>query len=203
MICRFAGVLTMWFRLVVNCGREPVWRECGPRMQPATSYSGKYVHTTFQRTYCTICTYLANSCERAGNVEALIKSAIAHLYSESRSAAGRDDAAHGLCSEKAAQLFIATEESHVHRPFTWLLYRSPWAPGGSCCKAAVFRHVQALCDRDQDVKATSNMLYCVAKALSFNEVGLSACLNVVYSSIQVYCTDSSLSAGCITLSALS
>ena len=89
--------------------------------------------------------YLLQRCERAGNVEALIKSAIAHLYSESRSAAGRDDAAHGLCSEKAAQLFIATEESHVHRPFTWLLYRSPWAPGGSCCKAAVFRHVQALC----------------------------------------------------------
>jgi F-box protein 1 (cyclin F) len=131
---------------------------------------------------------LLQRCERAGNVEALIKGAIAHLYSESRSAAGRDEAVHGLCSEKAARLFIATDESHLHRPFTWLLYRSPWAPGGSCCKAAVFRHVQALCDPDRHLKATSNMLYCVAKAMSFNEVGLSVCLPSQIVSVKVSCS---------------
>ena len=110
------------------------------------------------------------SCERAGNIEALTKSAVAHLYSESRSAGHEDATDHIQCSEKAARLFIATDESHVNSPFTWLLYRSPWAPGGGCCKASVFRHVQSLCEEGE--LATDRMLYCVAKALRFNEVCL-------------------------------
>lgn len=154
---------------VVNCGEEQVWRERGPHSPPPSSSNGKSQEPRQRESGEKTDLSLTTSCERAGNLEALIKSAIAHLYSESRS--GQDDSDSDVlvqCSEKAAQLFMATDDNHVHRPFTWLLYRSPWAPGGSCCKAAVFRHVQSVCDREEET--TGNRLFCVAKALSFNEV---------------------------------
>ncbi|XP_071509099.1 cyclin-F-like [Diadema antillarum] len=97
-----------------------------------------------------------------GNVEALIKLGVAHLYSE-----GVDSQ---LCKDgsRAAKYFAKAEKlAPGASPFTWLLIRPPWSNNGTCCKARVFSCLRDICTNSKE--ADQSVLFCLAKLHSFLE----------------------------------
>ncbi|XP_057673559.1 cyclin-F [Corythoichthys intestinalis] len=102
-----------------------------------------------------------------GNFEAAVKLGIAYLYNEGPllSDEGRAD----VCGRKASHFFGLAESlrSPVADPFSWLFIRPPWSPTGSCCKAVVFEHLKAECERDKEKKGP--LLHCLARVLQLFE----------------------------------
>lgn len=55
-----------------------------------------------------------------------------------------------VCGRKASHFFSLAESLRppTADPFVWVFIRPPWSPTGSCCKAVVFDHLKAECDRN-------------------------------------------------------
>ncbi|KAI5619045.1 cyclin-F [Silurus asotus] len=102
-----------------------------------------------------------------GNFEAAVKLGIAYLYNEgpSLSDQGRAD----LCGRMAAKFFTLAERvrSPLADPFIWLFIRPPWSPSGSCCKAVVYEHLKAECERNLERRGA--LLHCLARVLELSD----------------------------------
>ncbi|XP_061174985.1 cyclin-F-like isoform X2 [Saccostrea echinata] len=98
-----------------------------------------------------------------GNIEALIKMAIAYLYNEGLPGdfEGRKVTSNGI---KAAELFCQIESMTPFEPFTWLFIRPPWSINGACCKECVFTYMKNYL-QENDKQDTKNVNVCVAKTL--------------------------------------
>ncbi|XP_062599123.1 cyclin-F-like isoform X1 [Saccostrea cucullata] len=98
-----------------------------------------------------------------GNMEALIKMAIAYLYNEGLLGdfEGRKVTSNGI---KAAELFCQIESMTPFEPFTWLFIRPPWSINGACCKECVFTYMKNYL-QENDKQDTKNVNVCVAKTL--------------------------------------
>lgn len=97
----------------------------------------------------------------AGNVEALVKLAIAYLYNEGLQGEsdGKKVSRNGT---KAAEMFCRVESLTPNTdPFTWLFIRPPWSLNGACCKECVFNYMKDYLKKDEDRK----IQVCVAKTL--------------------------------------
>lgn len=96
-----------------------------------------------------------------GNLEALIKMAIAYLYNEGLPSdlEGQKVINNG---EKAADMFCRIEGLCPNTdPFTWLFIRPPWSVNGACCKECVFKYMKNFIKKTKD----KNIHVCVAKTL--------------------------------------
>ncbi|KAL3876589.1 hypothetical protein ACJMK2_034420 [Sinanodonta woodiana] len=96
-----------------------------------------------------------------GNIEALVKLALAYLYNEGLSGdqEGRKVNSNG---EKAAEIFCRVENlTNGTDPFTWLFIRPPWSVNGACCKESVFRYMKEYLHTEDN----KNIKVCVAKTL--------------------------------------
>ena len=96
-----------------------------------------------------------------GNLEALIKMAIAYLYNEGlpTDMEGKRIINNG---EKAADMFCRIEGLCPNTdPFTWLFIRPPWSVNGACCKECVFKYMKEFIKKYKD----KNIHVCVAKTL--------------------------------------
>ncbi|TNM97404.1 hypothetical protein fugu_015560 [Takifugu bimaculatus] len=102
-----------------------------------------------------------------GNFEAAVKLGIAYLYNEGPllSDEGRAD----VCGRKAAHFFSLAETLRAPsvNPFIWVFIRPPWSPTGSCCKAVVFDHLKAECEKH--VEKRGPLLHCLARVLQLFE----------------------------------
>ncbi|EDO34730.1 predicted protein, partial [Nematostella vectensis] len=99
-----------------------------------------------------------------GNIEALIKLGLAHLYNE-----GSNNTNASENGRQAAELFC-TAERMTCDPFTWFFIRPPWAPSGSCCKACVFKNMVEYCSNAEPCDSLNkSLLFCIGKILSLHE----------------------------------
>ncbi|XP_060084118.1 cyclin-F-like [Ylistrum balloti] len=99
-----------------------------------------------------------------GNIEALIKLAIAYLYNEGLP----EDECHVTSNgEKAADMFCKIESlTPGTDPFSWLFIRPPWSINGACCKETVFTHMKKFVEEHPD---NGDIQVCVAKTVSLLE----------------------------------
>ncbi|XP_052068580.1 cyclin-F-like isoform X1 [Mytilus californianus] len=100
-----------------------------------------------------------------GNLEALIKMAIAYLYNEGlpTDLEGKKTINNG---EKAADIFCRIEGLSPNTdPFTWLFIRPPWSVNGACCKECVFKYMKDFIKTTKD----KNIHVCVARTLMLLE----------------------------------
>lgn len=60
-----------------------------------------------------------------------------------------DEGRADVCGRKAAHFFSLAETLRAPsvNPFIWVFIRPPWSPTGSCCKAVVFDHLKAECEK--------------------------------------------------------
>ncbi|XP_069123772.1 cyclin-F-like isoform X2 [Argopecten irradians] len=99
-----------------------------------------------------------------GNIEALIKLAIAYLYNEGLPEDDRHVTSNG---EKAADMFCKIESlTPGTEPFSWLFIRPPWSLNGACCKETVFTHMKKYLEKHPD---NGDVQVCVAKTVSLLE----------------------------------
>ncbi|OWF42166.1 cyclin-F-like isoform X2 [Mizuhopecten yessoensis] len=99
-----------------------------------------------------------------GNIEALIKLAIAYLYNEGLPEDDRRVTSNG---EKAAHMFCKMEGlTPGTDPFSWLFIRPPWSRNGACCKEYVFTHMKKYLEEHPD---NGDVQVCVAKTVSLLE----------------------------------
>ncbi|KAK3089144.1 hypothetical protein FSP39_001220 [Pinctada imbricata] len=102
-----------------------------------------------------------------GNLEALIKMAIAFLYNEGlpNDFDGKNVTSNGV---KAAEMFCRIESMTVATdPFTWLFIRPPWSNSGACCKECVFTYMKNYLNENEEKEADCrNICVCVAKTLN-------------------------------------
>ncbi|KAH3860757.1 cyclin-F-like isoform X2 [Dreissena polymorpha] len=99
---------------------------------------------------------------QVGNVEALVKLAIAYLYNEGlpNESDGKKLSRNGT---KAAEMFCRVESLTPNTdPFTWLFIRPPWSLNGACCKESVFNFMKDLLKGESCRK----IQVCVAKTLN-------------------------------------
>ncbi|XP_045213462.1 cyclin-F-like isoform X2 [Mercenaria mercenaria] len=96
-----------------------------------------------------------------GNIEALVKLAIAYLYNEGLQG-DNDGKKVSRNGTKAAEMFCRVESLTPNTdPFTWLFIRPPWSLNGACCKECVFNYMKEYLKKDESRK----MEVCVAKTL--------------------------------------
>ncbi|WAQ97413.1 CCNF-like protein [Mya arenaria] len=96
-----------------------------------------------------------------GNIEALVKLAIAYLYNEGlpNDSDGKKVSRNGT---KAAEMFCRVETlTPMTSPFTWLFIRPPWSLNGACCKECVFNYMKDYLKKN----GCSKIQVCVAKTL--------------------------------------
>lgn len=107
---------------------------------------------------------------RHGNMEALIKLAIAYLYSEGVPDGKGKGTLNAVNGWKAAEYLILAESQSVHRqPFSWVLIRPPLVGNCVCCKACVCFRMKQHCDTASDEEFVPSLFYIIGKALSFHE----------------------------------
>lgn len=76
---------------------------------------------------------------------------LTHLPCFSPSVSLSDEGCADICGRKAAHFFSLAEtlRSPSVNPFIWVFIRPPWSPTGSCCKAVVFDHLKAECEKSE------------------------------------------------------
>ncbi|RDD45684.1 Cyclin-F [Trichoplax sp. H2] len=100
---------------------------------------------------------------QVGNIQALVKLAIAYLYSE-----GLPDEGIINASRAAEYFWMLEEKCKGIGPIIWLFIRPPWAPtaNGNCIKECVFTEINEYCQIDG---VTNSLYYDVAKTYSLQE----------------------------------
>ncbi|XP_078017456.1 cyclin-F isoform X2 [Epinephelus lanceolatus] len=133
------------------------------------NHSSVWARVSFRDTWPSPNTlWLFERAAEKGNFEAAVKLGIAYLYNEGPllSDEGRAD----VCGRKASHFFSLAESLHspTTDPFIWVFIRPPWSPTGSCCKAVVFDHLKAECDKNAEKRGP--LLHCLARVLQLFEV---------------------------------
>lgn len=102
-----------------------------------------------------------NKAAQIGNIEALVKLALAYLYNEGLpgDSDGKKVTRNGV---KAAELFCKIESlTPTTEPFSWLFIRPPWSLNGACCKECVFNYMKEYLTKVECKKVE----VCIAKTL--------------------------------------
>uniref|UniRef100_A0A669CUI1 Cyclin-F n=1 Tax=Oreochromis niloticus TaxID=8128 RepID=A0A669CUI1_ORENI len=152
------------------------------------NHSSVWARVSFRDTWPSPNTlWLFERAADKGNFEAAVKLGIAYLYNEGPllSDEGRAD----VCGRKASHFFSLAESlrSLTADPFIWVFIRPPWSPTGSCCKAVVFDHLKAECER------RGPLLHCLAKVLQLfeDDEKRSEAISMLEESSQAGCLQSS------------
>lgn len=117
---------------------------------------------TFQNTWPSSANlHHFDKAANTGNIEALVKLAIAYLYNEGLpgDGEGKKVSRNGV---KAAEMFCRIESLTPNTdPFSWLFIRPPWSLNGACCKECVFNYMKDY----QKTSGCRKIEVCIAKTL--------------------------------------
>ncbi|XP_019855606.1 PREDICTED: cyclin-F-like [Amphimedon queenslandica] len=106
---------------------------------------------------------------RHGNIEALIKLAVAYLYSQGVPDGPGKGTINAFNGQKASNYLKRAESLVTHRqPFSWVFIRPPFATTCVCCKACVCHNMKNHCI-SPNKELIPSLFYVVGKAMSHYE----------------------------------